>query len=160
MIHDSLDRFRLYNAGPVWDHILNFIDGIDDQTKDGMYEIKNVKDAYARVMTYETKAPQDGILETHDRFVDVHMSLEGSEGIEVFERDELEEKDAYNSENDATFYHSPTNPGVLIYNYPGRFSLFWPWDAHRTQVRMTGAEGAVKKLVIKIPLTALKPASR
>ncbi len=157
MIHDSLDRFQLYNASPLWNQIIKFIDGLDDGTQDGQYDIPGVKDAFARVMTYDTKDAAEGILEAHDRFVDVHLSLDGAEGIEVFERDELEEKESYNQESDATFYKEPVQAGVLICNYPGRFSLFWPWDAHRTQVRMKDAEDTCKKAVLKIPLSALRP---
>ncbi len=153
MIHDSLKNYSKYPYSAIWKEAFSFIDSLNEKSEEKRYELDH--GMFAIVMSYSTKERDENtILESHETYVDIQVTLEGSEVIEYFYRDYLQIKTPYNDTTDAQFYHYPDGPKAIIENQVGFFTALWPEDAHMTQLRSKGYE-RVKKVVVKVPLKLL-----
>jgi YhcH/YjgK/YiaL family protein len=101
-------------------------------------------------MTYQTCLPEESVLETHDKYIDIQMSLMNSEAIDWFPRHVLEVRVPYDPDLDRTFYHRPEMAPVRINNFPGFFTVLHPDDAHMPKLMTAGKPELVKKVVVKV----------
>lgn len=106
-------------------------------------------------MAYELKDAESCKIECHDRFVDIQSTIEGAEGISVFDRSSLGVSEAYDPTNDVTFLSCDSEPLARVVNTPGHFAMLFPDDAHRPQEKCAGHPGKVRKLVIKVRVEAV-----
>ena len=74
----------------------------------------NPGDVWCTKFSYETISDEESFFEAHEKFLDIHIMLDGSERVEIASPAELELFDSV-SEND--FY---------AYRGPGRYSLILP----------------------------------
>lgn len=155
MIHDSIRRHRRYSVAEAWERAFAFLATLDPNTPECHFISLRGDDVFARVMRYETKDPAQAVIEAHDSYVDIQVSLQHAEGIEWFPREELEAASDYDSEKDVVFFQAPRVVPVRVDNYPGYFTALWPEDAHRPQLS-TGAPGWVKKVVVKVRAALLE----
>ena len=102
------------------------------------------------VISYDTSFRKEFRIESHDRYIDIHSSLTGIEGIDIFERDELAVLETYNKDKDVVFYKETVLPNVSINNKEGYFSMIYPKEAHRPKISVNQRCERVKKFVIKI----------
>lgn len=151
MIIDKLENFDLYKG--VSSDIakaIEYIKANDFSGKtDGNYEIDG-EDMFLVVANYEVKPIEQGRLESHRKYIDLQVMLEGSELVGYCHTDGLVVTEDYNAEKDVMFYEPPED--ISIFNFPAGFgALFFTHDAHMPGVTMDEPE-AVKKIVIKIPV--------
>ena len=149
MIHDKLENWPLYYKSAPWQCAFEFLAGLSPETEDARISLQG-DDIYALIMSYKTCSPEDSVLETHDEYIDIQMSLMNSEVIDWFPRHALEVKAPYDIDLDRTFYHRPDIVPVRVYNYPGFFSVFHPDDAHMPKLMTEGKPEIVKKVVVKV----------
>jgi YhcH/YjgK/YiaL family protein len=149
MIFDKLENLKKYLTADDYKKIKCFLDTVSPDMPEGFYPIDG-DHIFAKVMSYETKSSEHCAIEAHNKYIDIHSTLYGAELIDVFPRAQLTVEKPYNEKDDAEFY---VCEGALIHartnNYPGYFSLIFPYEAHRPKGRVEDIE-TVKKFVIKL----------
>ena len=138
---------------PVWSAAFRWIEEHAENAEDGWFEL-GVGGVRIGVMSYHTKARVEALYEAHRKVIDVQYTMEGAEGIEYTPTCTLEPLEAYDAEMDVQFYQTPARSEGRVDNLPGRFTVFFPEDAHLPQLVVPGCT-SVRKLVVKIPLNAV-----
>lgn len=93
--------------------------------------------------------PEGEIFESHKKFIDIQVLLEGEERIYVSPSDSLTEIEPYEEKNDTVFYNF--NPdGKFSDLCRGDFIILFPGEAHCPCVS-AGKISNVRKTVIKVP---------
>lgn len=157
MIVDAFENWSKYFAGnPVWRQAFQYLGSLAADAVPG--EMTPVLDdrIKARVMRYSTLSPEEGVLEAHNSFVDIQMSLENEECIDWFPRELLTVKNAYDPKSDAVFFERPAFAPVRVVNRPGIFTVLFPQDAHAPQLTPGQEPVIVKKVVVKVLASALQ----
>ncbi len=103
-------------------------------------------DVYATRFTYETIPPEESFFEAHKKFLDIHIMVEGSEGVEVSPPESLTEFDRAEA-NDFYAYRGEGDYKLTL--SPGDFLVVFPGDAHRIKMQ-TGNPETVSKVVFKV----------
>ena len=98
--------------------------------------------------TYETIPDEESFFEAHEKFLDIHMMLSGSERVEISAPADLEQ---FRSEpqNDFFAYRGEGRHKLVL--EPGDFLVVWPEDAHKIKM-MIGEPQSVTKAVFKIKI--------
>ena len=117
-------------------------------TPDGMIDITD--ECYAMVSSYETVKRDTKEFESHRKYIDVQMLIDGKEYIEVAPIDSLEVTKEYSAEKDVMFF-SNKFVGKNILLEPGKPVILMPEDGHMPGVAC-GEPVKVKKVVVKIPV--------
>ena len=149
MIFDSIKNHSLYDLGPLWDRAFEFIKTLTPELAEGKVILQG-DDLFAGVDCYETKARDVAKLETHQKYVDIQLLLNGRECLEVFPKAGLIVSEPYDAEKDAEFYQVPDNPAANVRLSPGQFVVFFPEDAHMPCLMTEDSPQPVKKVVIKL----------
>ena len=133
--------------GETWATALNWLRRQNSATEIGRHELLG-PDLYAVVMEYETLDRSETRFESHREFVDLQCTLHGEEIIDWCPRQALVPDGEM--EQDVQFWLPPVVSWTPLVQVPGRFSVFFPADAHRPKVRSNG--NRVRKVVIKARL--------
>lgn len=158
MIFDSLHNADSYFSGDWWRDTLAYIRSATPSLEDGAHPVRSDM-IVARVHTGQTRPANEAILESHRAYVDVHVVLDGRETIAIWPADRLRIRTPYDDRQDVLFYDPPADEGARLTLSPGFFAVFFPQDAHMTQL-MDRRPAAVKKLVMKISAGLVGHASR
>lgn len=150
MIHDTFDNWPLYFNSDPWRSAFEFLYTLSAESADCARISLQGDDIYAAIMSYLTCQPDESVLETHDEYIDIQMSIANSEAIDWFPRHALEVKVPYDLALDRTFYHRPDIAPVRINNFPGFFTVLHPNDAHMPKLTTAGKSEMVKKVVVKV----------
>jgi biofilm protein TabA len=152
MIYDRLENAASYFVNEAWNKAIEYVRTAPPDLADGAYPLLG-EDVVARVMSYDTKHFQETVLESHQTFVDLQVLLAGREFAEVSTSCDLQVRTPYAAEKDVAFYFpDPLASYCRMTLEPGRFAVFFPQDAHRTQLRVGSAAEHVKKIVVKIAI--------
>ena len=98
--------------------------------------------------TYETIPDADSFFEAHEKFLDIHMMLEGSERVEISDPKDLA---FLRSEPENDFYAYEGCGRHKLVLAPGDFLVVWPGDAHKIKM-FVDAPATVTKAVFKIKI--------
>jgi biofilm protein TabA len=153
MLHADINEPGSYQpllAHPTWNKALEWLQAMPPEIRPGIYEILG-RDMFVSVQEYDTVYRAAARFESHRQHVDLQYTILGEEGIDWCPRNLLEPDGGF--ENDVQFWLPPTKPYSTIVNSPGRFSVFFPADAHRPKVRLSSF--VVRKLVIKVNIGLL-----
>lgn len=148
MLHASLIDPGTYDTllvHPAWRRALDWLRALPADIAAGKHEIVGL-DMFASVMEYDTVAREEARFESHREHVDLQYAIEGTEGIDWCPRAELQPDGPFG--DDVQFWLPPTAPLTTLVSCPGRFSVFYPGDAHRPKVRIGSIH--VRKLVVKV----------
>ena len=96
--------------------------------------------------TYETVSDEDSFFEAHEKFLDIHLMLSGSERVEIATPDTLEQ---FRSEPENDFYAYRGEGWQKLTLSPGDFLVVFPADAHKIKMHL-GAPATVTKAVFKV----------
>ena len=154
MIFDRIDSWSSYPLGSAWEKAFAFLRALPSTIPDGEHPIDG-PGLFARVASYQTRLREETLLEAHRAFIDVQYLLAGCEEIRVFPTSGLAVKNPYEVATDAGFYIPGTSAPARLHLDPGTFAVFFPQDAHQTQIAPAGETGAVRKVVVKIALDRL-----
>lgn len=150
MIYAKLSDLNKYIQLFPYQKMQGFLKKISSDMEEGEYSIFGDK-IFARVMSYSTHFPEECCIEAHDRYIDIQSSIVGAEGISVYNRQDLLVKKAYDAERDVVFFDNEGEPYLAhTVNWPGYFTMLFPWEAHRPQEVVPLMERTVKKFVIKL----------
>jgi len=103
-------------------------------------------DVYATRFTYETVPDEESFFEAHRKYLDIHIMVDGSEGVEIAPPGELQEFERAEA-NDFYAYRGPASYRLSL--APGDFLVVFPNDAHRIKMRLDAPE-TVSKVVFKV----------
>ena len=146
MILDSLENSQQYYAlHPLFEQAFDFIRCTDfTKLPEGKIETSNPS-LYFSIERFRGKDPQDAVLESHKKFIDIQTPLVGVESIGWKAGDELMViSENYNENKDIIFYHD--FPSTYSKLYPGQFAVYFPEDGHAPGI----GQGDIRKLIAKI----------
>lgn len=103
---------------------------------------------YYYVQYYETLRDENCNLESHRKFVDIQIMIEGSEAMDLVDISRLTAKQEYNDEKDVMFWKAPLRMARTTLR-AGDFIILYPENAHRGAVQI-GEPGKVLKIVGKV----------
>ena len=98
--------------------------------------------------TYDTIPDDESFFEAHEKFLDIHIMLEGSERVEVSSPAALT---VFRSEPENDFWGYRGAGRVKLTIGPGEFLCVWPDDAHKIKMLVDHPE-TVTKAVFKIKI--------
>ena len=106
-------------------------------------------DLWCTKFTYNTIPDEESFFEAHEKFLDIHMMLEGSERVEIAAPAELQQFRA-EPENDFYAYNGEGRHKLVL--SPGDFLVVWPGDAHKIKMQLD-KPAAVTKAVFKVRIS-------
>lgn len=146
MIIDKLENISNYTQIP--DYVVNFVKCLSGDTECMRYDL--IDDDFVNVETYSTKTIQNSKFESHDKYIDIQLLLNGVEKIYIRSREDLKEKAPYSTEKDITFYSNPVEGSDYVTLDGSNFVMIYPHEAHAPQVAINNNPSNVKKAVVKI----------
>ncbi len=129
MIIDKLENLEKYaTLNPLFPKVVEFLKANDlSKMEDGKYEIEG-KDLFVNITTTRGKTPDEAVIETHNKMIDIQIPLTAAETYGYTQRDLLPEL-PYNEEKDITKI-----PDLAADSYvtcqPGMMVIFFPQDGH------------------------------
>jgi len=129
MIIDTLENLRKYESlNPLFPKVVAFLAENDlNKMETGKHEIEG-KDLFVNIQMAKGKTPDEAVLETHDKMIDIQIPLSAAETFGYTPREALPQAE-YNAEKDITKI-----PGLAAESYvtaqPGSFCVFFPQDGH------------------------------
>ncbi|MNP42962.1 cryptic beta-D-galactosidase subunit beta [compost metagenome] len=101
------------------------------------------------VAEYDTKSASECFWEAHEKNLDFHYIIEGSEAIGIEPIDHLTIKEAYNEEKDAVFFTGEVNTTVPV--SAGDVLICYPQDGHMTGIAVQ-EKVKVRKVILKVKI--------
>ena len=98
--------------------------------------------------TYDTIPDEESFFEAHEKFLDIHIMLEGQERVEIASPAELT---VFRAEPENDFWGYRGEGRVKLTIGPGEFLIVWPDDAHKIKMMVDHPE-TVTKAVFKIKI--------
>ncbi len=92
------------------------------------------------------KGKEEAKIETHDKFIDIQIPLDGGELMGYSPRADLPEE-AYNAEKDITFYKGLASDYFQL--KPGMFAILFPQDGHAPAITPT----EIRKVIVKVAVS-------
>ena len=107
--------------------------------------------AFAVEQVYETKPRSEGFFESHRKYIDVQVVVEGDEVMEVVDASRITVREPYDPERDLILYADVADASHLRVR-PGQATIFFPVDVHMPTLRVNAAPVLVRKTVVKVPV--------
>ena len=129
MIIDKLENLKKYESvNPLFAKVVEFLQQNDlNALEAGKHEIVG-KDLFVNIQVAKGKTPDEAVIETHDKMIDIQIPLTAAETFGYTQRDQLP-KAEYNAEKDITKI-----PNLAADSYvtcqPGMMAIFFPQDGH------------------------------
>lgn len=146
MVIDSLDNAAYYyTMHKRFESAFNFLKTINFKSfLDGTFEVDG-NDIKCIISSNELKSKEDAILETHKKYIDIHIPLSQAETFGWKSSESLNKGiDGYDAEKDLELYDDkPSSYFTLLVE---EFAIFFPQDGHAPLI----GEGEIKKIIFKI----------
>ncbi len=148
MIIDNICNAPLYyNLHKRFKKAFEFLETIDfDNCQEGSFEVdgNNIK---LIISSNKLKNKKDALLETHRKYIDIHIPISGNETLGWKSAKQLKQSvDSYNLESDFQLFHDSATTYFTI--SPGEFAIFLSEDAHAPLI----GSGELKKIIFKIAI--------
>lgn len=119
-----------------------------EKPKEGRYILEN--GCYANVQSYLTNVKSKSKYESHKKYIDIQMILEGEEIITVAPVNQLKCVEPYDEEKDIIFYDN-NFVGTDYFLSTGDYIILYPGDGHMPCISINHPI-KVKKVVVKVPI--------
>jgi YhcH/YjgK/YiaL family protein len=129
MIIDKLENLKKYESvNTLFATVVEFLQQNDlNALEAGKHEIVG-KDLFVNIQMAKGKTPDEAVIETHDKMIDIQIPITAAETFGYTQRDQLP-KAEYNAEKDITKI-----PNLAADSYvtcqPGMMAIFFPQDGH------------------------------
>jgi YhcH/YjgK/YiaL family protein len=145
MVIDTLDNFSKYVAlNPLFAEVEKFMQENNlSAMETGKYPIKG-DDLFVNIAIAKGKEPEEAVLETHVKMIDIQIPLDGDETYGYTPLCDLPEAE-YNAEKDITKYEGMAQS--FIDCKPGMFAIFFPQDGHAPCISLAPE---IKKAIFKV----------
>ena len=146
MIIDKVENLKNYaSVNPLFAKVVAFLEQNDlNALETGKHEIEG-KDLFVNIQMAKGKTPDEAVIETHDKMIDIQIPLSDAETFGYTQRDLLP-KAEYNAEKDITKI-----PGLAADSYvtcqPGMMAIFFPQDGHAPCI---AGVPEIKKAIFKV----------
>lgn len=147
MVIDTLENLKEYvGMNPLFAEVVKFMEENDlNALEPGKHYIKD-KDLFVNITTAKGKTPDQAVMETHKKMIDIQIPLDEEETYGYLPLEDLPEDIPYNEEKDITKY--PNVPGSsYVTCRPGMMAIFFPQDGHAPCIS-NAAE--IKKAIFKV----------
>ncbi|MEI7906192.1 MAG: YhcH/YjgK/YiaL family protein [Bacteroidota bacterium] len=147
MILDHLSRAEKYfNVHPSFKHAFDYLKKTNLRTlPDGRHDIEG-DDLYL-IIASDHHGTERRKLETHKRYIDIQVAIEGSFPLEWHDIDSCKNTALqYDMEKDVEFYNDP--PLFTVQIASDMFAVLFPEDAHAPQPPMTTTKKAIMKVAV------------
>jgi biofilm protein TabA len=141
-------------SNPVWTRAFEWLEKEAPKASDGLHELGG-EGFTVNIVTRPLKKRLEAKFETHARTIDIHLTLEGAETIELESTGKLQPLGDYNSKTDAQFYVRPEYPFCRIENHAGSFAVILPGEAHMPVIELPGFT-TIRKAIVKLPVKLLE----
>jgi YhcH/YjgK/YiaL family protein len=150
MIFDRLDRIALYRTlTPNLRTAIDWLAGKDLKALElAKFEISGT-DVFAIPQSYQTKAESAAKWESHRRYIDIQIMVDGSERMDVADLSTMSDATVYDEKKDAILFSGTTGTSLPLVVNEGQFAIFFPHDAHRPTVAVD-APTTIRKVVLKV----------
>ncbi|MBQ6773874.1 MAG: YhcH/YjgK/YiaL family protein [Synergistaceae bacterium] len=115
-------------------------------------------DMILQVLDIRTQARETLRPEVHRKFIDVQFLCSGGPENAAYYNDDGSNKvneDLLDTPRDIMFYENNNNVREgLIPLEVGTFAVYFPWDVHVPAIAVDNIEADIRKIVIKVPLSA------
>lgn len=143
MIKDKLENIDNYSLN---EHFENFKKAI---LKSNKYPSKLNAPLRVIPLEYQTKDFDLSKFENHERNMDIHYIIEGTESIGINSVNNLVSNIPYNVEGDYQLFDGEVKEVIVLEK--GDFLVLFPGEAHVTAGKLSNSE-SIRKIVYKIPL--------
>ena len=146
MIIDKIENLKNYaSVNPLFPKVVEFLAQHDlNALEPGKHEIVG-KDLFVNIQVAKGRSPEEAVIETHDKMIDIQIPLNAPETYGYTQRDQLP-KETYNAEKDITKI-----PDLAADSYvtcmPGMMAIFFPQDGHAPCI---AGVPEIKKAIFKI----------
>ena len=146
MIIDKIENLKNYaSVNPLFPKVVEFIEQNDlDKLEPGKHEIVG-KDLFVNIQMAKGRSPEEAVIETHDKMIDIQIPLTAAETFGYTPREALPAAE-YNAEKDITKI-----PDLAAESYvtaqPGSFCIFFPQDGHAPCI---AGVPEIKKAIFKV----------
>ena len=146
MIIDKVENLKNYaSVNPLFAKVVAFLEQNDlNALEPGKHEIEG-KDLFVNIQMTKGKTPDEAVIETHDKMIDIQIPLSATETFGYTQRDQLP-KAEYNAEKDITKI-----PGIAADSYVtcqlGMMAIFFPQDGHAPCI---AGVSEIKKAIFKV----------
>ncbi len=106
---------------------------------------------FAIEQAYFSKHRTDGFFESHKKYIDVQVVVEGVEVMEVADTAQMVISEPYSPERDLVKY-ADTRATSVIRVGPGAVAIFYPTDGHMPTLQLEDGPVLVRKTVVKVPV--------
>ncbi len=149
MIFDTIHHVDLYDPpsrvlSEAFDFIQNNKFSFASPRK---YEIGH-QGTYALPQEYAVKRKEDKSIESHRKYIDIQVMIEGTEYLGYAEKNTLQSL-GYSDEHDFSRLAGTLTFLPFCQDF---FAVLFPQDAHMPGVEGQGSKPSVKKIVIKVPV--------
>jgi len=147
MLYDTLENLNQYTG--LFENLDTAIAFIEGGGLEGLPEGRTDVDGDAEsdMISQAEPTPGEGRpFETHSRYMDLQIDLEGAELCEVALGD-LREETPYDEASDAALWQGDTSAALVLGE--GRFAVFMVEEAHKPLIKARGFD-RLKKAVFKI----------
>ena len=146
MIIDHISQLEKYSSlNPCIPQVIAFLQSHPLQEIPPQTYLINGEEAYINIQTAQGRSPEEALLESHRRMMDIQLPIEEEE-IFGYCPVNLLAPAPYDEEHDICFYDGQ-KPLSYITCKPGMFAIFLPNDAHAPCI---STRKAFKKAVIKL----------
>jgi YhcH/YjgK/YiaL family protein len=106
--------------------------------------------AFAIEQVYHTKPRAEGFFESHQKYVDIQVIVEGEERMEIVDASRIRVREPYQAARDLVLYEDICSASTL-HLVAGEAAIFFPVDVHMPSLRCGLTAGLVRKTVVKVP---------
>jgi YhcH/YjgK/YiaL family protein len=151
-----IDRFSnhswYHRISPVFQTAFSYLKTVEYEGEK-MSSLPGHEEIRVLFLSYDTAPEEQRSFETHKKNIDIQYIVSGNERIFWADPNSLSLIEPYNEEKDICFWKGIYQGSALF--HAGDFALFFPSDAHKTNCNIDDRNSAVKKIVLKIPVSAL-----
>ena len=146
MIIDKIENLKMYESvNPLFAKVVEFLAQNDlNKLEAGKHEIVG-KDLFVNIQMAKGKTPDEAVIETHNKMIDIQIPITAAETFGYTQRDQLPEAE-YNAEKDITKI-----PDLAADSYftcqPGMMAIFFPQDGHAPCI---SGFPEIKKAIFKV----------
>lgn len=108
---------------------------------------------FAIEQVYDTKPRSEGFFESHRRYIDIQVIVAGEEIMEVADAGRAAVRQPYQDARDLIEYHDVPAASKLTFR-AGEAAIFFPVDVHMPSLRAGTEPALVRKVVLKVPVSA------
>ena len=153
MIKDKIENADLYvNTHPLFAKAFDWLKEFGKTAPDGKVFIEG-EDLVAIPQHYTSHPYTDDKYETHKRYIDIQVVLEGEELVYLGNPEQMAVNIPFDVEKDIDFR---TGFGEATTLSAGEFMVIYPHEAHEPGVSPASGDKPIHKIIFKVAVSRLK----